>query len=124
MRNTRARRLVTEILQTCPTPLTLRELHARVREQSPRTAHSTVFRLVTRLEEERKVVRVDWRERGSRFEWAERPHHHHIVCDDCGKIEAFADQRLERVLRDVEQNSGYAVAGHDIVLRGACRTCR
>jgi len=31
---------------------------------------------------------------------------------------------LERVLRDVEANSGYAVAGHDIVLRGACASCR
>ena len=51
-------------------------------------------------------------------------HHHHIVCDDCGKIEPFADQRLERALKDVEAHSGYEVAGHDIVLRGACASCR
>jgi Fur family transcriptional regulator, ferric uptake regulator len=124
MRNTRARRLVTEILQTCPTPLTLRELHARVREQSPRTAHSTVFRLVTRLEEERKVVRVDWRERGSRFEWAERPHHHHIVCDDCGRTVDIDDRDLGFSETRLRSRTGFRLNHHSIELEGTCPDCQ
>src|ERR671925_179687 len=50
-------------------------------------------------------------------------HHHHLVCDECGKVETFSDERLERALRDVESKSGYAVAAHDVVLRGACTAC-
>jgi len=87
---------------------------------------ASVYRVLDVLTEKRLVQRVDLGDGVTRFEPIRDAveHHHHIVCDDCGRIEAFADQRLERVLRDVEKNSGYAVAGHDIVLRGACSTCR
>jgi hypothetical protein len=50
-------------------------------------------------------------------------HHHHLVCDDCGKVEAFVDDELERVLDDLEAQTGYTIAGHDVVLRGICDTC-
>ena len=50
-------------------------------------------------------------------------HHHHLVCDDCGKVEAFADDELERALHKVEGRTGYSVAGHDVVLRGVCADC-
>ena len=51
-------------------------------------------------------------------------HHHHVVCDTCGKVEAFADERLERALKRVETSTGYTIGGHDVVLRGDCRDCR
>jgi Fur family ferric uptake transcriptional regulator len=51
-------------------------------------------------------------------------HHHHLVCDGCGKVETFADESLEAAIRHVESRSGYAVAAHDVVLRGACSACR
>ena len=124
MRNTRASRLVTEILRSCPTPLTLAELHARVREHSPRTAHSTVFRLVTRLEQERKVVRVDWRERGSRFEWAERPHHHHLVCGDCGRTVDIEDRDFGFSEARLRARTGFLVKHHSIELEGTCPDCQ
>jgi Fur family ferric uptake transcriptional regulator len=46
------------------------------------------------------------------------------VCDGCGKLEPFHDARLERAIEAVEIGTGYAVATHEVVLRGACRDCR
>src|SRR5436309_14068448 len=51
-------------------------------------------------------------------------HHHHLVCTECGKVEAFDDPELERAIRRVEAKSGYAVEQHDVVLQGACDSCR
>ena len=113
-----------EILQNCRTPLTLSELHARVCEELPQTAHSTVFRLVGRLEAERKVVRVDWRERGSRFEWAERPHHHHIVCGDCGLTIEIKDRDLGFSEARLRSRTGFLVSHHSIELEGTCPDCQ
>jgi Fe2+ or Zn2+ uptake regulation protein len=124
MRNTRASRLVTEILRACPTPLTLAELHARVREHAPQTAHSTVFRLITRFEQEGKVVRVDWRERGSRFEWAERPHHHHLVCGDCGRTVDIEDRDFGFSEARLRARTGFLVNHHSIELEGTCPDCQ
>jgi Fur family ferric uptake transcriptional regulator len=101
------------------------EIHRELRSLGERIGLASVYRVLDVLARKRLVQRVDLGDGVTRFEpLRDAEHHHHIVCDDCGKIDAFADERLESVLRDVERNSGYAVAGHDIVLRGACSACR
>jgi Fur family ferric uptake transcriptional regulator len=102
------------------------EIHRELRSLGEPIGLASVYRVLDVLAEKRLVQRLDLGDGVTRFEPIRdaEDHHHHIVCDDCGKIEAFADQRLERVLHDVERSSGYEVAGHDIVLRGACSACR
>ncbi len=102
------------------------EIHRKLRELGEPIGLASVYRVLDVLAEKRLVQRLDLGDGVTRFEPVRdaEDHHHHIVCDDCGKIDAFADERLESVMRDVEQSSGYAVAGHDIVLRGACGACR
>ena len=51
-------------------------------------------------------------------------HHHHLVCDDCGRVEPFSDASLERSLERVAGRLGYDVAAHEVVLHGACGACR
>ncbi len=51
-------------------------------------------------------------------------HHHHAICDGCGKMDAFEDPELERLIDGVGARLGYAVGGHDIVLRGSCPDCK
>ena len=124
VRNTAAAGVVTELLRASPTPLSLRELHAQVSERLPRTAFSTTFRVVGRLEREDKVHRVDWRERGSRFEWADRPHHHHLVCGDCGRSVDIDDRDLGFDERRVQSRTGFTVEHHSIELEGTCPDCQ
>jgi Fur family ferric uptake transcriptional regulator len=124
MRTTRVTRLVTEIFEVSTGPLSLRELHDRVREDLPGTAYSTIFRLAGRLEQERKINRVDWRERGSRFEWAQRPHHHHIVCGDCGDTVDLDDRELGFSKRRIQTRTGFRVTHHSIELEGTCASCQ
>ena len=124
MRSTRVRRAVTEIFETTRTPLSLRDLHERVQRQLPATAYSTIFRLAQRLEREGRINRVDWRERGSRFEWADRVHHHHIVCTDCGHTVDLADIDVGFSERRIESRTGFRVRHHSIELEGTCADCR
>jgi Fur family ferric uptake transcriptional regulator len=51
-------------------------------------------------------------------------HHHHVVCDRCGKVSAFEDAALERAIDRLAARLEYEVGGHDVVLRGACEDCR
>ena len=54
---------------------------------------------------------------------ADGEHHHHLVCRDCGKVEAFSDSRLERAIDRVAGGLGYSVEEHEVVLVGACADC-
>ena len=51
-------------------------------------------------------------------------HHHHVVCDRCGKVSAFEDEALERAIERLARRLDYEVGAHDVVLRGACEDCR
>jgi Fur family ferric uptake transcriptional regulator len=121
-----ARKRVIEFLSAQDCCLGAQEIHGELVQRGERVGLASVYRVLEVLQEKRLVQRVDLGDGVTRFEAVrdDDEHHHHIVCDDCGRIEPFADERLERTLREVERRSGYAVAGHEIVLRGACSACQ
>jgi Fur family transcriptional regulator, ferric uptake regulator len=120
-----ARGRVIDFLEAQDCCVGAQEIHRQLSSRGEQVGLASVYRVLDVLVAKRLVQRVDLGDGVTRYEpvGGSVDHHHHIVCDDCGRIEPFADQRLERVLRDVEKSSGYAVAGHDIVLRGACSAC-
>ncbi|MES1246565.1 MAG: transcriptional repressor [Actinomycetota bacterium] len=124
MRKTRASQLVADLLRTWAKPLSIQEIHDRVRERLPATAYSTVYRIVGRLEAEGRVRRIDWRERGSRFEWAALPHHHHIVCSLCGRSVDIDDADLGFSEEKVRRATGFLIDHHSIELEGICPDCQ
>lgn len=120
-----ARRAVIRLLGDQECCLTAQEIFDRLREQGRRVGIATVYRTLEQLTRDGYVQRVELGADSARFEPALSggEHHHHLVCDDCGKIEAFEDDELERVLGQLERRTGYTVEAHDVVLHGACRDC-
>ncbi len=51
-------------------------------------------------------------------------HHDHMVCIECGKIEEFYDERIERLQEEACERKGFELVDHDLRLRGFCRACR
>jgi Fur family ferric uptake transcriptional regulator len=124
-RRSGARTAVIELLGGQQCCLTAQEIFDRLRGEGRRVGIASVYRSLDQLTRDGFVQRIDVGAGIARFEplHADGEHHHHLVCDDCGKVEAFADEQLETALRRVEGKTGYSVAAHDVVLRGACREC-
>jgi len=126
LRNGGARRAVIELLGGQDCCLTAQEIFDRLRGSDRRVGIASVYRVLDLLTSEGLVQRIELGSGIARYEpvHAGGAHHHHLVCDSCGKVEAFADRRLEHAIHRLEQASGYVVAGHDVVLHGACGDCR
>jgi Fur family transcriptional regulator, ferric uptake regulator len=120
-----ARRAVVELLGRQDCCLTAQEIFDRLRSHGRQVGIATVYRVLEQLSERGLVQRIDVGAGIARYEAAlpGGEHHHHLVCDGCGKVEAFTDEELETVIHAVERRTGYSVAGHDVVLRGACPDC-
>jgi Fur family ferric uptake transcriptional regulator len=120
-----ARRAVVELLGRQDCCLSAQEIFDRLRGEGRRVGIATVYRVLEQLSALGLVQRVEVGAGVARYEAAQASgeHHHHLVCDGCGKVEAFADEELEAVIHKVERKTGYSVAGHDVVLRGACSDC-
>jgi Fe2+/Zn2+ uptake regulation proteins len=123
-RTTKTKQLITQILESSHGPISLQELYGYVKISLPQTAYSTVFRTILRLEQDKYIKRVDWRERGSRYEWALRPHHHHIVCQLCGAVVDLNDEILNYDDKKIQAKTGFLTKHHSIELEGICPDCQ
>jgi Fur family transcriptional regulator, ferric uptake regulator len=121
----RARAAVIEALgeQTCC--LSALEIHELVRERRAGVGIASVYRALETLSELGLVHRLELGASGAHYEPAQPggDHHHHLVCGDCGKVEAFSDDRLEHVIDSVSRTAAFRVDEHDVVLRGQCGSC-
>jgi Fur family ferric uptake transcriptional regulator len=120
-----ARRSVVELLGRQNCCLSAHEIHHLLRRARRPVGIASVYRALEALVELRLVKRVDAGDGIARFEAtsADGEHHHHLVCRDCGKVEAFSDSRLERAIDRVAGGLGYSVDEHEVVLTGACADC-
>ena len=106
--------------------LTVPEIVDAARAEGRGVGIASVYRVLDLLAEKQLVQKIDLGDGRARYERAEvaDDHHHHLVCNECGRVEPFADDDLEAALRRVERETGFEVASHDVLLRGACDDCR
>jgi Fur family ferric uptake transcriptional regulator len=125
-RNGGARHAVIALLGRQGCCLSAQEIFDRLRAGGSSVGIASVYRVLDLLVERQLVQRIDIGDGVMRFEpsHGSGEHHHHLVCSDCGKVEAFEDDRLERALRAVAEQTGYKSSGHDVLLRGECGECR
>jgi Fur family ferric uptake transcriptional regulator len=119
-----ARHAVVDLLSNEDCCLTAQELHDRLRAKGRPVGAASIYRVLDLLVEQGLVERIDTGPGSARFEVRQPSgeHHHHIVCDDCGKVEPFADEQLEHAIHEAEKRAG--ARAHHVLLRGACEDCR
>jgi Fur family ferric uptake transcriptional regulator len=119
-----ARAEVVSLLARQDCCLSAQDIHAKLRSRNKQVGLASVYRALDVLAQLRLVHRVDVGGTAC-FEPADPSgeHHHHAICDRCGKMDPFEDAELERLLEGVATRLGYEAGGHDLVLRGACPEC-
>lgn len=134
LRLTRPRRAVLQVLARNRGPLTVAEIHEQLDgSHAHRVSVYRTIHLLVRLQLVRSTdaVRPTDADRGSRrYELAEQftGHHHHLICQGCGRIEdlqgcVLADAALTRLTRYVRRARRFVVSEHEVRLFGLCQRC-
>lgn len=120
-----ARQRIVDLLASEPCALSAVEIEDALRAQGKPTGRASIYRVLDLLVDHGLVERVDVGQGLSRFERTHPggEHHHHLVCDQCGKLVAFDDPALERAIDSLSERLGIRVEHHEVVLRGACEQC-
>jgi Fur family ferric uptake transcriptional regulator len=116
-----SRNRVVELLGNQDCAITPLELDARLNG----VGRATVYRAIEQLEELGLLQRIDIGGDSTAYEKVDPRghHHHHLVCDTCGKVIAFEDEALEKAIHSISTRDGFRVETHEITLRGTCRNC-
>jgi Fur family transcriptional regulator, ferric uptake regulator len=120
-----ARQAVVELLAEQSCCLSAQEVEERLRAGGSKIGLASVYRALDLLHGMGLVQRVDLGDGGSRYEpiLPGGEHHHHAVCDSCGKVTAFEDDRLEGDLERLAGRLKHSINAHEVVIHGACRSC-
>jgi Fur family ferric uptake transcriptional regulator len=120
-----ARGAILETLASDPCCLTAQEIYDSLRSGGRRVGIASVYRTLELLSKLRLVRRVEIGAAAC-YEPAHPggEHHHHVVCERCGKVSAFEDKELEDAIERLGQRLRYKVGVHEVLLRGACPECR
>jgi Fur family ferric uptake transcriptional regulator len=116
-----ARRRVVELLAGERCALTALEIDRRLEE----VGRASVYRTLDQLEQLHLVQRVEIGGDAAGYERLDAAeHHHHLVCEECGRLTPFADRSLEQAIESISRETEFDVTAHDVVLRGRCPDCR
>jgi Fur family ferric uptake transcriptional regulator len=104
--------------------LTAREIWRRARRRLPHLNKSAVYRALDVLTHLSLVNPIDLGQGEIQYELNVQPHHHHLVCQNCGKItdiDEHAFGALEKILRT---EYGFAPFLFHFAIFGICRECQ
>jgi Fur family ferric uptake transcriptional regulator len=119
-RDTRQRRAIRAAFLANDRPLDPNEVLELAASGHSGLGIATVYRNIKSLLEEGWLTSVELPGEVTHYELAGKEHHHHFHCRSCGKV-----FELNACLPNVQKLApmGFQVAGHDLLLYGACRDC-
>jgi Fur family ferric uptake transcriptional regulator len=120
-----ARSAVVDLMARQHCCLTAQDIFDRLRADGTVVGIASVYRALDLLSRMSLVRRLDLAD-AAYYEPAHPggEHHHHVVCDRCGKVSQFEDEALETAIERLASRLKYSVAEHDVVLRGSCPDCK
>ena len=120
-----ARERLIELLSQQQCALSAQEIEDALRGGARGVGRASIYRALELLYDHELINRLDVGDGIARYELADPAgdHHHHLVCEGCGRLVAFDDPGLERAIDRVSERLGVRVNHHDVVLRGACEDC-
>jgi len=121
VRSTIARKAVFSALCSVETPLSLQDIISRVEDAD----RASVYRTLELFEKLQivNVILIGWKKQ---FELAApyKSHHHHIHCEQCGKVISIESPSLEKLIKSISEQKGFHLHRHTLELSGCCVACR
>ena len=121
---TRQREEILRCLMTAERHLGIDELYTTLKKQDPSIGRATIFRTMKLLQECGLVAEVGSINGGAKFELkADRPHHDHMICVECGRIIEFQSPMMERFQDGAIRRHGFVALWHRHEIYGRCKDC-
>ena len=122
---TRQREEILRSLMSAERHLGVEEIYAGLKKIDPSIGRATIFRTVKLLQECGLVAEVSsFQNGGAKFELkADRPHHDHMICVECGRITEFQSPMMERFQDEAIRRHGFVALWHRHEIFGRCHGC-
>ncbi len=83
---------------------------------------ATIYRGLAALDHDGMINSVQVQNK-RHYEHANKEHHDHLVCSDCGSIDEFTNDDIERQQKRVASERNFHMSGHQLIIFGLCKSC-
>lgn len=119
---TAARESVLNVLLSSSAPLTCEEIYESLQRSIDL---STIYRITEKLTNSSILSAVFLSGTTSRrYELNRHTHRHHLVCTVCGKILPLNLCPISNIEKQVEEQTGFVIKGHNLDIFGNCADCQ
>ena len=122
-RLTQPRLAVLQVLEENTESLSPKEVHQQGRAICASLGLVTVYRTLDLLVELGLVRRVHNEQRCHNYASAGLDRHY-LICQSCHRVIEFPCEGLENLIKNVRQQTGYAITDHLLELSGLCPGCQ
>lgn len=113
---------ILEMLESSPTRhLSAEDIYRRLMDGGEDIGLATVYRVLTQFESAGLVTRHHFEGGHAVFELERGQHHDHLVCMNCGRVEEFEDEMIEKRQRDRAKELGFKMTEHSLIIYGECQ---
>ncbi len=123
-RMTPQRMLVIDVLHNADKHISAEEIHSHIHKRYPYANISTVYRTLELLKELDLVTEADFGEGRVRYHVADKGHHHHLVCQSCGKVTDLQESLLHPLEDTLLHSYGFDADLRHLAISGKCSDCR
>jgi Fur family transcriptional regulator, ferric uptake regulator len=100
-------------------------LYYRLRSNGVKVSKATVYNTLDLLQECGLVTKYRFADKLSRYEKSfGKPHHHHLICLECGDIVEFVNEKLNRLQEEVCGEKEFTPNSSSVQIFGTCSRCR
>lgn len=122
-RVTPQRLLILDVIRLGRKHLSAEDIHAQVIARFPGVDISTVYRTLELLSNFGLMRETDLGAGHIHYEWPGDPDHHHLMCQDCGRVLHVGDHLLAGVRQTIEREYSFHPVKATFTVFGHCEAC-
>ena len=101
------------------------EIYFTIRQGGKKVSRATVYRTIDVLVKNNLVRKLEVGDGRNRYEnKLDSSHHDHIICIQCGKINEFMDEDIEKLQDEIAKKYQYKIVRHIHQIFGLCKDCK
>ena len=123
-RLTPQRMMVLTAIEGSPNHITAEDIYAQVVAKYPYVNLSTVYRTLELLKRLRLVTETDLGGGRVSYHPADKGHHHHLVCQQCGTVTDLDEATLATLKNSLHREYHFDADLRHLAIFGRCLNCR
>ena len=121
---TPARLTVMKFLESLRHPTDVNAILDYLKKENVNTDPATIFRMMNSFVNKGILKKIDFGERKTRYELANKGDHHHLICTNCTRVESIEDSHMSEFEEEIKKKKKFLVKSHSLEFFGLCQNCQ